>query len=306
MKTATVLFTNDVETTSIKYGGFSDAMGEAVFKYGLPRLLDCYEKYGIKTTCFVTGYLASIQPGVVPMISERGHEIGCHGFYHTREKRLDNMTEEAQYTEVTRAKELLEKQAGAEVRCFRSPALRTNEFTAKALVRAGFRVDSSISSQRFDFLMSTGAREKLKWLRSPREPYWVSLEGLHRRGESPLLEVPVSAAIIPYISTVLRISPAISKILREVLYREKHSRNGLLTTILHPNEVIEDDPTNIDTAMDVNSTLISGKIRKFLKQRNLGDAMILLLENEIEYYQSKNVKFSTVGAVYDRYRGTSS
>jgi peptidoglycan/xylan/chitin deacetylase (PgdA/CDA1 family) len=50
---ATVLLTNDVETTSIAYGILSDEAGKLVSEQGLPRLLELYDKFNIKSTFFL-------------------------------------------------------------------------------------------------------------------------------------------------------------------------------------------------------------------------------------------------------------
>ena len=52
--------------------------------------------------------------------------------------------------------------------------LRINEDTVRALEEAGFKTDSSVSSQRFDGPFTFGAKRKLKWLYAPGKPYMIS------------------------------------------------------------------------------------------------------------------------------------
>ena len=59
------LITNDVETTSILNHRLKDETAEYVLKQGMPRLLDLYERYGVKATFFYTGHIAQICPEVV-------------------------------------------------------------------------------------------------------------------------------------------------------------------------------------------------------------------------------------------------
>ena len=76
------LMTNDVETTSILNHKLRDKTGEYVLRQGMPRLLDLYERYGVKATFFYTGYIARLYPDVVRMAHSKGHEIGSHGLTH--------------------------------------------------------------------------------------------------------------------------------------------------------------------------------------------------------------------------------
>src|SRR5690606_4714583 len=73
------LLTNDVETHSIWHNGLRDETGRKVLEEGMPILLDLYERYGVKSTFYFTGYIARKFPDVVRMVVPRGHEVACHG-----------------------------------------------------------------------------------------------------------------------------------------------------------------------------------------------------------------------------------
>lgn len=60
------------------------------------------------------------------------------------------------------SKKLLEDLSGQEVISFRAPALRLNGYTPLALTEVGFKIDSSVASQRFDLFFSYGGRQKDK------------------------------------------------------------------------------------------------------------------------------------------------
>ncbi|KAM0747647.1 glycoside hydrolase/deacetylase [Meredithblackwellia eburnea MCA 4105] len=49
---------------------------------GVPRLLKCFEKYGLKTTWFVPGHSLDTFPKEMAMVRDKGHEIGLHGYSH--------------------------------------------------------------------------------------------------------------------------------------------------------------------------------------------------------------------------------
>jgi hypothetical protein len=73
-----------------------------------------------------------------------------------------------------------------------------NQDTARALIETGHRIDSSVASQRFDFF-SFGGLNKLNWLTAPRRPYRVDADNIFKRGDSSLVEVPLSAYFAPYV-----------------------------------------------------------------------------------------------------------
>ena len=83
------LLSNDVETTSIWHNSLRDKTGLKVLKEGMPRLLDLYEKYNVRSTFFFTGYIAKLYPEIVKMVIPYGHEIGSHGLSHEKEDGFD-------------------------------------------------------------------------------------------------------------------------------------------------------------------------------------------------------------------------
>ena len=146
------LITNDVETTSILNHRLSDKTGEFVLKEGMPRLLELYGKYNIKATFFFTGYIAKLYPEVVKMVQPFGHEIGSHGLSHKVENAFYVLSLREQIEHLKQSKAILEDISGEEVISFRAPAARVNNNIVIALEEAGFKIDSSISSQRLDML----------------------------------------------------------------------------------------------------------------------------------------------------------
>jgi peptidoglycan/xylan/chitin deacetylase (PgdA/CDA1 family) len=178
LKDRYTLLSNDVETTSIWFNDLRDATGEKVMREGMPRLLDLYAKYEIKSTFFYTGYMANLYPEVVRMAKAAGHEIGSHGKSHIKENGFDIMPYDKQVRHLEYSKKILEDISGNEVVSFRAPALRVAPNTATALLETGFRIDSSIASQRFDFFLSFGSKQKLSFLNAPRLPYRVNRNNL--------------------------------------------------------------------------------------------------------------------------------
>ena len=293
----TCCLTNDVETTSIVNGGLRDDTGIKVWKEGLPVLLDLYDELEVKATFFYIANFAKTCPDIVRMVQARGHEIACHGLTHRHDKAFDSMPFEEQLEHLKTAKAILEDIAGEEVISFRSPALRVNTDTPKALIEAGFRFDSSVAPQRMDMFMSLGSKGKLQWFGAPRTPYKTRTDNLARKGDSSILEVPVSSFGLPYIGTLLRISPALSALTRDLLYLETKGTDKWINFLIHPNELIVEEDLHLKTerrASNYISYLLSDVLRRQLKQKNLGPDAVRLFRREISFWKKNDYRFKRI------------
>ena len=273
------LMTNDVESFSIPLNRYDAETAKEVYNVGLPRLLDLYARRDIKCTFYFTGMFAEQSPESVEFVKEQGHEIGCHGYDHSPEKAFDMLSYEEQVNELKKAKRVIEEVAGG-IESFRAPMLRINEDTVRALEETGFKSDSSIASQRFDGPLTFGSKKKLKWLIAPRKPYLLSYDSVVKSGSSNILEIPISAALFPFIGTTMRISPFILKILQKYLYHESKRTDKPVVFLFHPNECL-DIGDQIMATRRTNSPveyLFADVIRHKLKLKNLGLASLWLLD----------------------------
>jgi len=289
--------TNDVETTSIVNGGLREETGVKVWKEGLPMLLDLYDKYGVKATFFYIANFASQHPEIIKTVQERGHEIACHGLTHQHDKAFDVMPYNEQLEHLTTAKKILEDIAGEEVVSFRAPALRVNFDTPRALIEAGFKFDSSVAPQRMDMFMSLGSKNKLQWFCAPRTPYHTDEKNLARKGDSTIIEVPVSSFIVPYIGTFMRISPSINALTRRFLFWETKNTAKPINFLIHPNEVITEENLHTETQRRASSYigyLLSDVLRRRLKQKNLGQDALNLFEKEVKFWANKQYQFKRI------------
>lgn len=291
------LLTNDVETHSIWHNGLRDETGRKVLEEGMPALLDLYERHGVRSTFYFTGYIARKFPEVVRMVLPGGHEVGCHGLSHEVHHGFDVMPAEDQLDHLREAKSILEDIAGVEVVSFRAPALRVNAHTPWALREAGFKIDSSVASQRFDLFLSFGGRQKLRWLRAPRMPYRTRMDDLTRRGDGALVEVPLSALAYPYVGTTMRIAPAVTRCVRLMLHLEAQRTSKPIVFDIHPNELLEEGegPRSIERrTKSALGYLLQDLVRARLKVRNLGRAAVPLYEREIQFFAQRGYDFLTV------------
>ena len=295
------LITNDVETTSILNHKLKDATGEVVLRQGMPRLLDLYDRYGVRATFFYTGHIAQLYPEVVKMAHERGHEVGSHGLTHEVGKAFDVLTPEEQLSHLRQSKEILEDLIGEEVVSFRAPAARVDKGFSRVLQEAGYKVDSSVCSQRLDMMFSFGMLKKLRWITAPRKAYLTKENDIFRKGDSKVLEIPVSALGFPYIGTFMRIAPALNRFTRNLLYWETLCNGRQFVFLTHPNEFIDeerDDQPIERRASNLVAYWMGDVLRHRLKVRNLGEKALPIYERELAFFQRKGFEFLTCKDLY--------
>ena len=297
------LITNDVETTSILNHKLRDKTGEYVLNQGMPRLLDLYDKYGVKATFFYTGHIAKLYPDVVRKAYERGHEVGSHGLTHEVDQAFDVLSPEVQLSHLKQSKQILEDIIGEEVVSFRAPAARVDKGFPEILSEAGFKVDSSVSSQRLDMMFSFGALKKLHWLTAPRKAYFTQVDNIFKKGDSGILEAPISAFGFPYIGTFMRIAPTLNRFTRRVLYWETLCSGRQFVFLTHPNEFIDEDQetTEIERrGSNYISYLLGDVIRHKLKVKNLGEKALPIYDRELAFFKDKGFEFITCKELYNR------
>jgi polysaccharide deacetylase family protein (PEP-CTERM system associated) len=106
--------------------------------------LDFLDRYDIKATFFVLGWIADELPEVLQEIVERGHEIASRGYFH---QPLHKMLREEFQIDVRKAKEAIEKAIGRKVLGFRISEghFSLDELWALDILREeGYLYDSSI------------------------------------------------------------------------------------------------------------------------------------------------------------------
>ncbi|MBQ8704594.1 MAG: polysaccharide deacetylase family protein [Bacteroidales bacterium] len=290
------LITNDVETTSIVNHRLSDETGRYVLEQGMPRLLDMYERYGVRTTFFFTGHIAKLYPQVVRMAHEKGHEVGSHGLTHEVCKAFDVMPRDEQLSHLKQSKQILEDITGTPVVSFRAPAARVPKDFPSVLHEAGFLIDSSVSSQRLDMFFSFGSLNKLHWLGAPRRAYRTAADNIFHHGDDGIFEVPISAFGFPYIGTFMRIAPLLNRLTRRLLYAETLMTGRQFVFLTHPNEFIDEPRIGgpIERrAKNPLSYLLGDVIRHALKVHNLGAKALPLMEHELQFFKKHDFRFLT-------------
>jgi polysaccharide deacetylase family protein (PEP-CTERM system associated) len=108
------------------------------------RVLDIFERAGVRSTFFVLGWVAERFPALVREIAAAGHEIASHGYHH---QLLYTLTP-AQFREDVRAsKAVLEHESSAPVLGFRAPSysvIQSSLWALDILIEEGYAYDASI------------------------------------------------------------------------------------------------------------------------------------------------------------------
>lgn len=189
----------------------------------------------IPATFFITAEPAHLLAREVDLMQTQGHEVGCHGLTHGHEEDYDMMPESTQRAYLEQATAKLQTLTGGPVHAFRGPRVKTSATTLRLLAEHGYLADSSVCSQRLDLISSNLINPG--WLFAPRRPYHPHPHNPFKRGNSPLWEIPVSAAVIPFISSALRVLglSALRSLFR-VLYAEARLTGKPIVYLAHPTE----------------------------------------------------------------------
>jgi polysaccharide deacetylase family protein (PEP-CTERM system associated) len=108
------------------------------------RLLELFDRAGIRATFFVLGWVAERFPALVRQIASGGHEVASHGYHH----QLLYMLTPRQFREDVRsAKRVLENTIGAQVLGYRAPSysvIASSLWAFDVLIEEGYAYDTSI------------------------------------------------------------------------------------------------------------------------------------------------------------------
>jgi len=143
------------------------------------RILNLFDSYNVKATFFILGCIAEKFPALVREIDARGHEIGCHSYYH---RLVYDLTPDEFREDTRKTKDLLEQLTGRKVLGYRAPSYTITKRSLWALdilEELGFAYDSSIFPIYHDRYGLPGA---------PRFEYKLP--------DHDLTEYPISTSII--------------------------------------------------------------------------------------------------------------
>ena len=114
------------------------------------RVLDLLDELNVKATFFVLGWVADHFTHLVRRIVDRGHEPGCHSYWH---RPVFELTPAQFRRDTARAKEAIEQAAGVQLFGYRAPSFSItprSSWALDVLRELGFLYDSSIFPIRHD------------------------------------------------------------------------------------------------------------------------------------------------------------
>lgn len=112
----------------------------------IEKILFLLDKYNIKATFFVLGWIAERKPKLIRRIYKKGHEIASHGYGHLLNY---NLSSEELTNDIKKSKEILEDIIGERVIGYRAPSFSITDDLLQILYNLGFKYDSSYNAFSF-------------------------------------------------------------------------------------------------------------------------------------------------------------
>ena len=143
----------DFDAVSLWIGSFGGedspcdiSRGVFAAKRGIPRLLDTFKRFGIKTTFNVTGHSMESFPRAGMMIIEAGHELGVHGYLHENPLAMSRQQEA---DVLGKSIEIIQRMSGQKPRGYIAPWWELSPHTIDLLLAHGIEYDGSIMEDDF-------------------------------------------------------------------------------------------------------------------------------------------------------------
>jgi peptidoglycan-N-acetylglucosamine deacetylase len=173
------------------YGGEDspDDISRGMFagEVGTPRLLDLFDRYGIKTTWFIPGHsIETFRPQTDDVVA-RGHEIGMHGYSHENPIAMTPAQEEAV---LLKCIGLIEEVSGRRPTGYVAPWWEFSNITNELLLQHGIKYDHSLMHDDFTPYYPRVGDSWTKIDYSAAAEDWM--HPLVRGTETALIEIPGS------------------------------------------------------------------------------------------------------------------
>lgn len=195
-----------------------------ILERALPRAAALFAHHGLHVTWFVIGRDVDGHAGNVERLrtlAGTGDEIGNHSYSHPYD--LARMAPAQVDAEIARADRVLRQIAP--VRGFRAPGYDVSAAMLESLARLGYRYDSSVFPAPGYYAAKAAVMAALaavgrpsgavltnpRALVAPADPYRPSMTAPWRRGQAPIVELPVAVTPwtrVPAIGTSLLVAPA--------------------------------------------------------------------------------------------------
>ncbi len=206
-------------------GAPPEASRFAVLRRCLPRFAELFARHGVTATFFAVGRdLDDDRDGAALLaeLARAGHEIASHSQSHPYD--LVRLGRAAIAREIDRAHDAIARCADRAPLGFRAPGYEISRDVMELLIERGYRYDSSVfpSVPYFGAKAAVMAAMRLlgrpsgsilgspRVLAAPRAPYHPAAGDPYRRGQLPIVELPIAvtpALRLPVIGTSLVAAP---------------------------------------------------------------------------------------------------
>ena len=205
-----------------------------ILERALPRAAALFAEHDLHVTWFVIGRDAD-SDAVLPdraaraasadrlkALATRGDELGNHSYSHPYD--LARLSADAIDNEIASCDRVLRSITGTHVRGFRAPGYDVAPAMLDTLARLGYRYDSSIFPAPAYYAAKAAVMTALaaigrpsgavltnpRALAAPADPYRPSMTSPWRRGQAPLVELPIAVTPwtrVPAIGTTILVAP---------------------------------------------------------------------------------------------------
>ena len=124
---------------------------ERRLNYNINLILDMLDKHNQKASFFCLGEVVRNSPGIIKLIDDRGHDIGCHSDSHNL---VSSMSEQQFSDDLYNALDCIQTEIGKKVYMYRAPAFsitNNNLWALDILVEHGIEIDASIFPATRDY-----------------------------------------------------------------------------------------------------------------------------------------------------------
>jgi hypothetical protein len=204
-------------------------LADVILRRSVPRWLEVLGRHGVRATFFVVasdldggGAPARAARGLVNELAAAGHEIANHSHAHAYE--MARWPAERVLADVERAHAAIGEAAGAAPLGFRAPGYDVSAAMLDAIASLGYVYDSSVFPAPGYYaakaVVMTGLRligrksgavmTNPRALAAPCDPYRPDMRKPWRRGQAPLVELPIAVTPglrVPAIGTNLLLAP---------------------------------------------------------------------------------------------------
>ncbi len=154
---------------------------------GVPRLLQLFDRFGIKTSWFVPGHSAETFPREIEAVAAAGHEIGLHGYSHENPIDMSRAQEEAV---LERSIDLIRAVSGRRPQGYVAPWWEFSAVSHELLLEKGIMYDHSLMHRDHEpyYVRVGDTWTKIDYTKDAED--WM--KPLVRGRETDLIEIPAS------------------------------------------------------------------------------------------------------------------